>query len=33
MVFLTNAQGGIKSISQKSWIFLILYYVTKQNHI
>ena len=24
MVFLTNAQGGIKSISQKSWIFLIL---------
>ncbi len=24
MVFLTNAQGGVKSISQKSWIFLIL---------
>ena len=24
MVFLTNAQGGIKFISQKSWIFLIL---------
>ncbi len=24
MVFLTNAQGGIRSISQKSWIFLIL---------
>ena len=24
MVFLTNAQSGIKSISQKSWIFLIL---------
>ena len=24
MVFLTNTQGGIKSISQKSWIFLIL---------
>ena len=24
MVFLTNAQGGISSISQKSWIFLIL---------
>ena len=24
VVFLTNAQGGIKSISQKSWIFLIL---------
>ena len=24
MVFLTNAQGGIKSISQRSWIFLIL---------
>ena len=24
MVFLTNAQGGISSISQNSWIFLIL---------
>jgi len=24
MVFLTNTQSGIKSISQKSWIFLIL---------
>ena len=24
MVFLTNAQGGIKSISQRSWVFLIL---------
>ena len=24
MVFLTNAQGGIRSISTKSWIFLIL---------
>ena len=24
MVFLTNTQGGIKSISQKSWVFLIL---------
>ena len=24
MVFLTNAQGGISSISQKSWLFLIL---------
>ncbi|MBQ3113965.1 MAG: EamA family transporter [Phascolarctobacterium sp.] len=24
MVFLTNAQGGISSISQKSWIFLVL---------
>lgn len=24
MVFLTNAQGGISSISQKSWMFLIL---------
>ena len=24
MVFLTNTQGGIKTISQKSWIFLIL---------
>ena len=24
MVFLTNTQGGIKSISQKSWTFLIL---------
>ena len=24
MVFLTNAQGGIKSISQRSWSFLIL---------
>ena len=24
MVFLTNAQGGLKEISQKSWIFLIL---------
>ena len=24
MVFLTNTQGGSKSISQKSWIFLIL---------
>ena len=24
MVFLTNAQGGLASISQKSWIFLIL---------
>jgi len=24
MVFLTNAQSGINSISQKSWIFLIL---------
>ena len=24
MVFLTNAQGGVRSISQKSWIFLIL---------
>lgn len=24
MVFLTDAQGGIKSISQKSWVFLIL---------
>ena len=24
MVFLTNTQGGLKSISQKSWIFLIL---------
>ncbi len=24
MVFLTNAQGGISSISKKSWIFLIL---------
>ena len=24
MVFLTNAQGGITSISQKSWIFLVL---------
>ena len=24
MVFLTNTQGDIKSISQKSWIFLIL---------
>ncbi|MCR4695350.1 MAG: EamA family transporter [Pseudobutyrivibrio sp.] len=24
MVFITNQQGGIQSISQKSWIFLIL---------
>ncbi len=24
MVFITNAQGGISSISKKSWIFLIL---------
>ena len=24
MVFLTNTQGGIKNIPQKSWIFLIL---------
>ncbi len=24
MVFLTNSQGGISSISKKSWIFLIL---------
>ena len=24
LVFLTNGQGGIKSISQRSWIFLIL---------
>ena len=24
MVFLTNAQGGIRSISQRSWLFLIL---------
>ena len=24
MVFLTNAQGGLESISKKSWIFLIL---------
>ena len=24
MVFITNQQGGIRSISQKSWIFLIL---------
>ena len=24
MVFLTGAQGGLSSISQKSWIFLIL---------
>ena len=24
MVFLMNTQGGIKSISQRSWIFLIL---------
>ena len=24
MVFLTNSQGGIRDISQKSWIFLIL---------
>lgn len=24
MVFITNAQGGISSISRKSWIFLIL---------
>ena len=24
MVFITNAQGGLSSISQKSWIFLIL---------
>ena len=24
MVFLTNAQGGINSISQKSWLFLVL---------
>lgn len=24
MVFLTNTQGGIRSISQKSWLFLIL---------
>ena len=24
MVFLTNTQGGLKSISQKNWIFLIL---------
>ncbi|MBR5382510.1 MAG: EamA family transporter, partial [Clostridia bacterium] len=24
MVFLTNAQGGLRSISQKSWLFLIL---------
>ena len=24
MVFMTNTQGGIKSISQRSWIFLIL---------
>ena len=24
MVFLTNAQGGIKSIVQRSWLFLIL---------
>ncbi len=24
MVFLTNQQGGIRSIDQKSWIFLIL---------
>ena len=24
MVFITNAQGGISSISQKSWLFLIL---------
>ena len=24
MVFLTNAQGGISSISQKSWLFLVL---------
>ena len=25
MVFLTNAQGGLASISRKSWLFLILY--------
>ena len=24
MVFLTNAQGGLSSITQKSWVFLIL---------
>ena len=24
MVFITNAQGGLSSISQKSWLFLIL---------
>lgn len=24
MVFLTNTQGGLKSISQRSWVFLIL---------
>ena len=24
MVFLTNAQGGISSINQKSWLFLVL---------
>ena len=24
MVFLTNAQGGISSISRRSWLFLIL---------
>ena len=24
MVFLTNTQGGLKTISQKSWTFLIL---------
>ena len=24
MVFLTNSQGGIASISRKSWLFLIL---------
>ena len=24
MVFLTNAQGGIRSISQRSWLFLVL---------
>ena len=24
MVFITNAQGGIKTVSQRSWIFLIL---------
>lgn len=24
MVFLTNAQGGVRSVSEKSWLFLIL---------
>lgn len=24
MVFITNAQGGLSSISKKSWLFLIL---------